>query len=127
MPPYVGTTNSRNAPFSDKPPAPHMSKRKQKRIAPATGPAPGQPGNSVSSTPRAMTRRKLWTFRLITLLLAPIIFGGLLEGVLTVAGYGYPTAFLLPRTEAHGEVFVPNNQFGWRFFGREMARWPCAF
>jgi tetratricopeptide (TPR) repeat protein len=34
---------------------------------------------------------------------------------------------LLP-SSLHGQkVFVQNNRFGWRFFGREVARWPCAF
>ena len=60
-------------------------------------------------------------------MLAPLIFGGLLEGVLAVAGYGYATAFLLPQTQTDGGVFVPNNQFGWRFFGPQMARLPEPF
>jgi tetratricopeptide (TPR) repeat protein len=54
----------------------------------------------------------------------PIILLGLLELSLRLAGFGYPTAFLLPfRNDGHA-VFVQNNRFGWRFFGPAMARLP---
>ncbi|MFO1515255.1 MAG: tetratricopeptide repeat protein [Verrucomicrobiota bacterium] len=51
----------------------------------------------------------------------------LLELLLRLVGYGYPTAFLLKKKQGGRDVFVQNNQFGWRFFGREMARWPYPF
>ena len=45
---------------------------------------------------------------------------------LRLAGFGYPTAFLL-KSSNHGEnTFVQNNQFGWRFFGPRAARQPDA-
>jgi len=56
----------------------------------------------------------------------PLLFFGLLELGLRLAGFGYPTAFLL-KSSNHGEnTFVQNNQFGWRFFGPRMAREPEA-
>jgi tetratricopeptide (TPR) repeat protein len=56
----------------------------------------------------------------------PLLFFGLLELGLRLAGFGYPTAFLL-KSSNHGEkTFVQNNQFGWRFFGPRMARLPEA-
>jgi tetratricopeptide (TPR) repeat protein len=56
----------------------------------------------------------------------PLLFVGLLEGGLRLAGFGYPTAFLL-KSATHGEnTFVQNNQFGWRFFGPRAARLPDA-
>src|SRR6185369_12196233 len=49
---------------------------------------------------------------------------GLVELVLRVAGIGYPTAFLMAGSGRDQKMFVQNNQFGWRFFGRDLARWP---
>jgi tetratricopeptide (TPR) repeat protein len=61
---------------------------------------------------------------MIALLGVPLIFLGLLELILRLAGFGYPVAFLLP-SENHGQkTWVQNNQFGWRFFGAQMARLP---
>jgi tetratricopeptide (TPR) repeat protein len=54
----------------------------------------------------------------------PVLVFGLLELGLRLAGFGYPTAFLL-NSSNHGEkTFVQNNQFGWRFFGPRLARSP---
>jgi len=56
----------------------------------------------------------------------PLIFLVLLELGLRLAGFGYPTTFLL-KSSNHGEkTFVQNNQFGWRFFGPRAARQPKA-
>ena len=73
-----------------------------------------------------MSRRKLWHFRLMALAGVPLLFLALLELGLRLAGFGYPTAFLL-KSSNHGEkTFVQNNQFGWRFFGPRAARLPDA-
>lgn len=56
----------------------------------------------------------------------PLLCFGLLELCLRLAGFGYPTAFLL-KSSNHGEkTFVQNNQFSWRFFGPRVARLPEA-
>jgi tetratricopeptide (TPR) repeat protein len=71
-----------------------------------------------------LSRRRAWCFRVIALMGAPLVMVGLLEVVLRLAGFGYPSAFLLP-SENHGQkTWVQNNQFGWRFFGPRMARLP---
>ena len=68
----------------------------------------------------------MWRFRLMALIGVPLLFFGLLELGLRLAGFGYPTAFLL-KSSNHGEdTFVQNNQFGWRFFGPRAARLPDA-
>ena len=73
-----------------------------------------------------MSRRKLWRFRLMALIGVPLLCFGLLELGLRLAGFGYPTAFLL-KSSNHGEnTFVQNGQFGWRFFGPRAARVPAA-
>ena len=46
--------------------------------------------------------------------------------VLRLAGFGYPTTFLLKSSNRGESTFVQNDQFGWRFFGPRMARLPDA-
>ena len=55
-----------------------------------------------------------------------MVFLGMTELVLRLIGFGYPTAFLLPSQRDGQNVFIQNNQFGWRFFGAAMARIPEA-
>ena len=68
----------------------------------------------------------MWCFRLMAVVGVPLLLFGLLELGLRLAGFGYPTAFLL-KSSNHGEkTFVQNDQFGWRFFGPRAARQPEA-
>jgi len=90
-----------------------MSRRKSKRNA-ANNPAPPLSG------------RKLWGFRLLAFAGGPLLFLGLLEFGLRLAGFGYPTTFLLKSANRGENTFVQNNQFGWRFFGPRAARLPVA-
>jgi tetratricopeptide (TPR) repeat protein len=62
--------------------------------------------------------------RLAAIIVAPVIFFALLELVLRLAGFGYPTAFLLPSLQNGRRAFVQNYQFGWRFFGEHLSRRP---
>jgi tetratricopeptide (TPR) repeat protein len=71
-----------------------------------------------------LARHKVWAFRLGACLAAPVIFLVLLELILRLAGFGFPTAFLLPGERDGEKVLIQNNRFGWRFFGREMSRNP---
>jgi len=50
-----------------------------------------------------------------------------MEVALRLAGSGYPTSFTLPSANHGQATWVQNNQFGWRFFGRQMARSPYPF
>jgi tetratricopeptide (TPR) repeat protein len=67
--------------------------------------------------------------RLILAVGAPIVFVIFLEAILRVCGVGHSASFFLPFRTAGGESRIQNDRFGWRFFGREMARqpFPCAF
>ena len=81
---------------------------------------------ATKETVAPLSKRRLWGFRLMALIGVPLLFLGLLELGLWLAGVGYPTAFLL-KSSHHGEnTFVQNNQFGWRFFGPRAARQPEA-
>ena len=90
-----------------------MSRRKPKR-------------NLIKETAPRLSRRRLRYFRLIALAGIPLFFFGLLELVLRLCGFGYPTAFLLKSSNHDENTFVQNNQFGWRFFGPRMSRTPNA-
>ena len=81
-------------------------------------------GDAVAAGGPRLAGGKLWLFRLAALVLAPIVCFGLAELVLVLTGFGYPTAFLLTAQRGEQDVLVQNNQFGWRFFGRDLARWP---
>ena len=56
----------------------------------------------------------------------PLLFLVLLELALRLAGFEYPTAFLLKSSNHGANTFVQNDQFGWRFFGPRAARQPEA-
>ena len=56
------------------------------------------------------------------MVLSPLLAFGVLEAGLRVAGFGYPISFFLPLRINGQEVLVQNRQFGWRFFGPELAR-----
>jgi len=64
--------------------------------------------------------------RLLALIVLPPAILLCAELGLRLAGFGYPTSFLLPSVN-HGEkTFIQNNRFGWRFFGRRKSRTPSA-
>lgn len=77
--------------------------------------------------PAGASRRKWWGFRLVAMAGIPLMILGLAELTLRLAGFGYPTAFMLPGEREGQKVLVQNNQFGWRFFGPAMARMPEPF
>src|SRR5882724_1566205 len=51
----------------------------------------------------------------------------MVELILRLSGFGYPTKFLLSSQRDGQAVLIQNNQFGWRFFGAAMARMPEPF
>ena len=66
--------------------------------------------------------RHRW-FRALALL-SPILLLGLVELVLRLAGYGWPTSFFLERRQDGRTLLVENPKFGWRFFPPAIARTP---
>ena len=65
---------------------------------------------------------KKWAARFTLAIAAPLAVLALVELALCLAGFGYPTGFLLPASG--GNALVQNNRFGWRFFGAQMSRLP---
>jgi len=105
-----------------------MSNRRKRSAASANIPRGPTRDNEATRAKPQVTGWRLWAFRLLALVGAPILFVGLLELVLRLAGFGYPTAFLLPASQNGQEVYVQNNQFGWRFLGPKLSRlpWPIS-
>ncbi len=85
--------------------------------------APAEGGPSKAPAPAPSGRRR-WAFRFAALVLSPLVVFGALEGALRLAGYGYPTAFFIPRTIHGQKALIENDKFGWRFFGPALARIP---
>src|SRR5579862_702079 len=69
-------------------------------------------------------RRRLWLFRFCTAIIIPLVILGGLELGLRWFGYGYPASFFL-RYNIDGQgYYVPNDEFGCRFFPPAIAREP---
>jgi len=70
---------------------------------------------------------RLWLYRAAVVILAPVLFLGLLEGGLWLFGYGQPTEFF---ANIDGrDACTTNQRFGWRFFPPSISRSPavCEF
>ena len=102
-----------------------MKKHRKAQAAAANQPA--SPGNEASSNSSPFSGWKLWFFRIVAIMGVPAVLFVLLELGLRLVGSGYSTAFTLPASRDGLKVFVQNNQFGWRFFGPELARLPYPF
>jgi tetratricopeptide (TPR) repeat protein len=74
-----------------------------------------------------MSRTRRWLFRLMAIVLGPLLFLLILEAGLRFAGVGHPVSFFLPMKINGKDCLVENDRFGWRFFGPEMARAPYPF
>ena len=86
---------------------------------------PGRPKHPVPVAQR-FVGWQLWRLRLLALVAVPLFLLALVEVALRLAGYGYPTAFLLSSVNHDRRTFVQNNRFGWRFFGKRKSRTPDA-
>jgi tetratricopeptide (TPR) repeat protein len=79
-----------------------------------------------SGDAKRVSVRRRWVFRLSALVL-PLVLLVVVELVLRLFGYGYPTGFFLEDRANDRNVLTNNDQFGWRFFPRAMARTPRPF
>ncbi|HLH53266.1 MAG TPA: tetratricopeptide repeat protein [Verrucomicrobiae bacterium] len=72
-----------------------------------------------------MPPSRRWAFRLIALLLVPLLALGSVEVVLRAVGFGYPTSFFLEQKIAGQPFRIENDQFGLKFFPPQLARSPA--
>jgi tetratricopeptide (TPR) repeat protein len=63
-------------------------------------------------------------YRLMALVLVPLLVLGTIEVALRLSGYGYPTSFFLPAKINGQDYYVSNDRFGYRFFPPALARTP---
>ena len=103
-----------------------MSNRRKRGAASANFPKVPAREKAASPATSRVVGWRLWVFRLVALIAIPALFFGLVELGLRLAGFGYPTAFLLPATQNGQKVFVQNNRFGWRFLGPKLSRLPWS-
>lgn len=80
------------------------------------------PGHGPQAADTSPGKGRLWLLRLLTVVLIPAFFLGLLEGGLRLAGVGYPTGFFASRTIEGEEVLLTNHRFTFRFFPQALAR-----
>lgn len=59
-----------------------------------------------------------------TALLSPVLALVLVELLLRLGGFGYPTSFFLEAERGNQRILTENARFGWRFFPHQLARAP---
>jgi tetratricopeptide (TPR) repeat protein len=74
-----------------------------------------------------LSRSKRFWFSVVALVIVPTLFFLVLELVLRLAGFGYPTSFLLKSSMRGRPVYIQNDRFAWRFFSKNFARVPAPF
>jgi len=82
--------------------------------------APNQASEAELRPP--ISTRRLWLFRIIAVVVIPVLALLPLELALRVVGYGYPTSTLVKGVVNGQPAYLSNNKFGWRFFPPELAR-----
>jgi tetratricopeptide (TPR) repeat protein len=85
------------------------------------GSASVQPSTPVPSRGLSPPGARLWIFRVLAVVGIPLLLFGGMELALRGAGFGYPTAFLVPSEHKPGHL-TDNYKFAWRFFPRALAR-----
>jgi tetratricopeptide (TPR) repeat protein len=80
--------------------------------------------NAGENPPSRLTARRKWLFRLVALIVLPLLLLGGLEAGLRLAGYGYSTSFFEKIRVGEKEYLVNNENFSLRFFPPQLARWP---
>ncbi len=99
------------------------SKRRRQTQAKTTRPSASGPATTLGSSPRSpRSKRRLWLFRLASVVLAPVSLLAMLEVGLRLGGCGYPTSLYIGSGRAG--VRMTNPRFGWRFFSPALARIP---
>lgn len=83
---------------------------------------PGEKQSQSAGNPPRKALSKWWRVALV--LLPGLLILGVTEGVLRLAGAGYPTTFFVARD---ADTVETNERFAWRFMSRALARDPLAF
>jgi tetratricopeptide (TPR) repeat protein len=94
---------------------------KRRGVRPSRAGRKGRAGDG-QAAPQLPAGRRVWLFRVAALVLAPILFLGLMETGLRLAGYGFdPHATV--KCQVNGQACRGDNiKFAWRFFSPLLAR-----
>jgi tetratricopeptide (TPR) repeat protein len=65
-----------------------------------------------------------WFFRLVAMMVIPLVLLSGVETALRLAGYGYHTGLFKKIQTSNGEFYVNNDDFSLRFFPPQLARFP---
>ena len=84
----------------------------------------GHPSSLPTVLPAALSPRRKWLFRLLAVVVLPVIALGGLELLLRLLGVGFDPHFFKPARIGGRDCYVANEAFGLRFFPRSMARTP---
>ncbi len=71
---------------------------------------------------KTVSARRLWVFRLISITIIPVLLFLLFEGILRVAGYGFPSDFAIKTKVNDHDYYYNNVKFSWCFFPPQLAR-----
>ena len=85
---------------------------------------PKNRSNPIKAPRRALSKKRLWAFRFLAVLL-PLFLILLLELGLRIGNYGYPANFFVRQRIGNEDFYVPNDRFGYRFFPETIR--PCVF
>ena len=99
---------------------------KAKKHLPTETDSTEEKGSPQDAPKNSIPTRRLWLFRGLVAILAPLVIVGGLELGLRLFGYGHPTSFFLPITIKGQDYYVPNDRFGYSFFPPAVARSPVA-
>lgn len=92
--------------------------RKKEQSQPATRQAVQLDRSAILPTGRK------WLFRLLAVFVVPLIVLGGVELCLRLTGFGYDPHFFKREKVGAKDCYVANEEFGFRFFPRGMARFP---
>jgi len=102
----------------------HKQSRKKRESGPLSGPFPAEV-ERVKEPAGAVPAGRRWLWRLLVLVLVPLVFIGGTELALRIAGYGFPTGYFKKIAIGGENYLVDNDQFGLRFFPAALARIPA--
>jgi len=69
-----------------------------------------------------ITGWRLWLFRIVAVIVIPILLFLTAEVILRIVGYGYPPEAIVKCKSQGGNAYCDNVKFAWRFFPRHIAR-----
>ena len=101
-------------------------KRPRSRKPERPPPAPGRSSGSSAAPTTTLSPGRKWLLRLLAVLIPPLILVGGLELLLRLLGFGYEPHFFKSATIGGKECYIANDDFGFRFFPRSLARIPPA-